>query len=73
VIASWNATDNGVIRVHRAFCAAVVGVARAVLFKDVVDAVVQAPKTQCRASVIVLGSVIENYVENDFNTSPGVA
>ena len=47
--------------------AAVIGVARAVLFENVVGAVVEAAEAECRSLVVTLGGVVEHNVENDFD------
>ena len=62
--------DNRMIRVERVSRTAVVGVARAILFENVVSDVVEAAKTQRRAVVIAFGSVIEHNVENHLDTRP---
>ena len=65
-----HSADNRMIRVECVSGTAVVGVARAILFENVVSGVVQAAKTQGRAVVIAFGSVIEHNVENHLDTRP---
>ena len=48
----------------------VVGVARAILFKDVVNAVIDPAKTDSRPIVVAFGRVIEYDIENDFDSRP---
>ena len=50
--------------------AAVVGVARAVWFEDVVGAIVQTAKAQRRPLMVAFGGVIEHDVENDLDARP---
>ena len=54
----------GVERIPRA---AVVGVARAILFEDVVRRVVEPAKALRRSPLIALGGVVENDVEDDLD------
>jgi hypothetical protein len=56
---------DGVIGVERVPGAAVVRVARAIPFEDVVRRVVQSAEAQRRAAVVPLGGVVEHDVEND--------
>ena len=65
--------DDGMIGVERVSRAAVIGVARAILFEDVVGAVVQTAETQRRPAVVAFGGVIEDNVENDLDAAPGAA
>src|SRR6516162_260962 len=65
-----HAADNGMVSVEGVACSAVVGVARAVLFEDVIGAVVQSAEAQRRPAVVAFRRVIEHHVEDDFDTSP---
>ena len=58
------------IRVERVAGAAVIGVAGAVLFENVVGAVLQPAEAQRRPVVVAFGGVIENNIENDFDARP---
>ena len=58
------------IRVKRVSRAAVIRIARAILFENVVGGIVQSAKTQSRPVVIAFRSVVEHNVENDLDTGP---
>src|SRR6185436_108108 len=60
--------DDRMIAVEGVSSAAVIGVTRAIVFKNVIGTVVQAPKTQGRSVVVAFGSVVEYDVENDLYT-----
>ena len=62
--------DDGMIGVERVSRAAVIGVARAVLFENVVGAVVQTAEAERRPAVVAFGGVIEDHVENDLDARP---
>ena len=62
--------DNGMIGVKRVAGAAVVRIARAVIFQDVVGAVVQSTEAERRAVVIAFGSMVEDHVQNDLDSRP---
>ncbi len=57
--------NDGMIGVERVPGAAVVRVARAILFKDVVRRVVQSAEAERRAAMVPFGRVVEHDVEND--------
>src|SRR5436305_9693284 len=61
-------THDRVICIQRVPGAAVIGVPGTILLKDVIRAVVYAPITQRWTAVVALGRVIEDDVENDFDT-----
>src|SRR5262249_1988593 len=65
-----HAADNGMIGVECVACAAVIGVAGAVLLQDIVSAVVETAETQRRPAVVAFGGVIEDNVENDLYARP---
>src|SRR5467141_2326314 len=58
------------IGIKRIPSAAVIGVARAVRFKNVVGAVLQPAKTQRRPAVVAFCGVIEDNVEDDLDARP---
>src|SRR5262249_24312770 len=62
--------DDRMIRVECVYRAAVIGVARAILFENVVDGVVQTEKNKGRPLVIPFGGVAEHNVENDLDARP---
>ena len=68
-----HAAHDGVVGVQRVPGAAVIGVARAVLFEDVIGGVVQSAEAQRRPGVVTLGGVVEDHVENDFDARRGAA
>ncbi|KAF5408087.1 MAG: hypothetical protein Udaeo2_17390 [Candidatus Udaeobacter sp.] len=65
-----HSADNRMIRVECVSRAAVIRVARAILFENVVGGVVQAAKTQGRPIVIAFRSVVEHNVKNDLDAFP---
>ena len=65
-----HAAYGGMIGVERVPGTTVVGVARAILFKDVVSAVIDSAKTDSGPSVVAFGRVIEYDIENDFDSRP---
>src|SRR5215471_19925794 len=60
--------NNRMIRVKRVSSAAVVCIARAILFENVVGGVVQTAKTQSRSVMIVFSSMIKHNVKDDLDT-----
>ena len=62
--------DDRMIGVERVAGAAVVGVARAVVFEDVVGRVVESAEAQRRPAVVAFGGVVEDDVENDLDAGP---
>src|SRR5678815_2503689 len=66
----YHPPDDRMIGVEGVSSAAVIGVTRAILFKNVIGTVVQAAKTQGWPVLIAFGCVVEDNVENDFDTRP---
>src|SRR5262249_19326921 len=62
--------DDRVIGVQRVSGAAKICVARAIRIENVVSIVVETTQTQCRSLMVTFRSVIEHYVENDFDSCP---
>src|SRR5207253_1169975 len=62
--------DDGMIGVQRISGAAVIGIACAVLVKNVVSAVVEATETQCWTVMITFRGMVEHNVENHLDTCP---
>src|SRR5262249_39276798 len=62
--------NNGMISVEGVSRAAVISVARAVLFENIVGVVLQTAKTQRGPTVVSFSSVIEDNVENNLDARP---
>jgi hypothetical protein len=62
--------DNRMIGVERVSSPAVVGVARAIFFEDVVSDVVNPPEAQRRSALVAFGGMVEDDVENGLNSRP---
>src|SRR4029077_17334086 len=56
--------NDGMIGIESVSCPAVVGVARAVLFQDVVSVVIESTKTDCDSGVVAFRCMIENNVKD---------
>ncbi len=68
-----HAPHNRMIGVERISGAAEIGVARSVLFQNVVGVVVEAAKAERRPVVVALGGVIEDNIQDDLDSLPGGA
>src|SRR5579863_5971592 len=62
-----HATDDCIVCVERVSRAAVVGVAGAIFFQNVIDVVVQSTETQRWAGMIAFGCMVVDNVEDDFD------
>src|ERR1700752_2107116 len=62
-----HSANDRMISIERISSSAVVGVTRPVLLQEIVGAVVDAAKTQCRPMVVAFRRVIEHDVQNDLN------
>src|SRR5512138_253838 len=65
-----HAADDGMIGVKRIAGAAIVRITRAVMFEDVVGAVVQSTEAERRAVVIAFRTMVEDDIKNDLDSGP---
>jgi len=63
-----HSANDGMISIQRISCTAVVSVARAVLFENVIGAVIDSPEANGWTIVVAFGRVIEDDVENDLDS-----
>jgi hypothetical protein len=63
----YKPANDGMIRVERISRPAVIRIARRILIENVVRAVIQAAETQRWPTVISLGRVVEDDVEDDLD------